>query len=123
MGYISCKIEGTPYGRAKRQGKVEAPAQWTEAIRKATGSLPKVKEACVMKITFLLPPDKFPTDFPCGPGLDNLLKRFLGALNETIFSEAPGKDSCVVALNAMKTRVEGDARPGALLEVMPVSLA
>lgn len=76
-----------------------------------------------MKVTFLLPPDKFPKDFPYGPDLDNLLKRFMDALNETIFSETQGKDSCVVMLTVMKTRAASNQEAGAHLEILPVSVA
>ena len=75
-----------------------------------------------MKVTFLLPPDKFPTDFPYGSDLDNLLKRFLDALNETIFSESKGKDSCIVSMHVTKTRVNSNDEAGALLEILPVNV-
>ncbi len=81
MTYICQKIKGIPYGKYKRRGKVNAPLEWTQKIKDQTKDLPKVKEACVLKITFLLPPDKFPKDFPYGPDLDNLLKRFLDPSN------------------------------------------
>jgi hypothetical protein len=49
-----------------------------------------------------------------------LNKRFFDALNHTIFSEAKGKDSCVVAVEAMKVIVEDDSEAGAALEVLPI---
>jgi len=84
--------------------------------------LPKVQNACFLKITFLLPPDKFPPNFPYGPDLDNLLKRFLDALNQTVFSETPGKDSCVVSLQVMKTKVDDESMAGAHIEILPMRL-
>jgi len=122
MTYICQKIKGVPYSKKKSRGRIDAPAEWTQKIIDQTKDLPKVKEACVLNITFLLPPDKFPTDFPYGPVLDNLLKGFLNVLNETIFSGAPGKASCIVSLNVMKTKVESESMAGALLEVLPVSI-
>ncbi|MHC4185011.1 MAG: RusA family crossover junction endodeoxyribonuclease [Planctomycetota bacterium] len=122
MRYICEKINGVPYSKAKRRGKVDAPEKWTQAIKEQTNNLPKVKHACVLRITFLLPPDKFPADFPYGPDLDNLLKRLLDALNHTIFSETDGKDSCIISLSVMKTKVESEREAGALLEVLPVML-
>lgn len=122
MSYISIFIKGTPYGKAKRRGDIEAPDRWTETVKNQTLSLPKVKEACIMKVTFLLPSDKFPTDFPYGPDLDNLLKRFLDALNETIFSEAPGTDSCIISMNVTKTKINKTEEAGAYLEILPVSI-
>lgn len=65
-----------------------------------------------------MPPDKFPSDHPYGSDLDNLLKRFFDALNETIFSDVPGKDGCVVSLEVTKTKVAGYAEAGADLEVI-----
>jgi len=76
----------------------------------------------VLKATFLLPPDKFPTDLPYGLDLDNLLKLFLDALNETIFSEAKGKDSCVISMTVMKTMVPSNKEAGVHLEILPVKL-
>jgi len=42
-------------------------------------------------VTFLLPANKYPTDFPYGNDLDNLCKRLFDALSKTIFSDARGK--------------------------------
>ena len=123
MSYFNHLIRGVPYSRNKTRGNTAAPEAWSEQIRSQTRELPKVKEACAMKVTFLLPPDKFPKDFPYGPDLDNLLKRFMDALNDTIFSETQGKDSCVVMLTVMKTRAPSNQEAGAHLEILPVSVA
>jgi Holliday junction resolvase RusA-like endonuclease len=123
MKHIHTKISGIPYGQRKVGGRINAPQQWTDQIIKQTKDLRKIKEACILKVTFLLPPDKFPTDFPYGPDLDNLLKRFMDALNETIFKNTQGGDSCVISLNIMKTRVESQEEAGAILEVLPVTIA
>jgi Holliday junction resolvase RusA-like endonuclease len=122
MSYISVKIDGVPYSKSKKRGKVDAPAEWTKKVIEQTEHLGKIKEACVLKITFLLPASKFPPDFPYGPDLDNLLKRFLDALGETVFSETPGQDSCVVSLHVMKTKVDDESKAGAHIEILPVSL-
>jgi Holliday junction resolvase RusA-like endonuclease len=122
MNYISIFIKGIPYGKSKTRGDIEAPSRWSEAVKMQTEKLPKVKEACILKVTFLLPADKFPTDFRYGPDLDNLLKRFLDALNETIFSEAPGKDSCIISMNVTKVKVSNTEDAGVQLEVLPVSV-
>lgn len=123
MSYISVLIRGVPYSQMKSRGDKEAPRRWSDAIVEQTRGLPCVMDACLVKITFLLPPDKFPSDFPYGPDLDNLLKRFMDALNETVFCEARGEDSCIVSMTVMKTRVASREEAGAHLEVMPVSLA
>ena len=123
MSYINQHIKGVPYCRNKSRGNKGAADVWSEQVKLQTAGLPRVKHACSVKVTFLLPPDKFPSDFPYGPDLDNLLKRFMDALNHTIFSETHGGDSCVVMLNVMKTKVAVAADAGAHLEVLPVSLA
>jgi Holliday junction resolvase RusA-like endonuclease len=112
-----------PYSRNKSRGDIGAAGRWSEQVKEQTKTLPRVKEACAMKVTFLLPPNKFPADFPHGPDLDNLLKRFMDALNETVFSETQGKDSCVVILTVMKTKVPSDAQAGVHLEILPVSVS
>lgn len=120
--YLSGKISGIPYSKVKARGNLAAAEQWSEAIRRQTRDLPTVKEPCILKITFLLPADKFPSDLPYGPDLDNLTKRFLDALNKTVFGETQGKDSCVVALDVMKTKVESREDAGAVFEILPVSI-
>ncbi|GIX36596.1 MAG: hypothetical protein KatS3mg126_2375 [Lysobacteraceae bacterium] len=123
VSYINCFIRGVPYSRNKSRGKIGAADEWSVQVREQTASLPRVKEACTLKVTFLLPPDKFPTDFPYGPDLDNLLKRFMDALNHTIFSDTHGGDSCVIMLTVMKTKVASSEDSGVHLEVLPVSVA
>jgi Holliday junction resolvase RusA-like endonuclease len=49
--------------------------------------------------------------------LDNLLKRFFDALQETVFSEVPGRDGCVVEIRTRKVRVDSEAKAGADLEI------
>ncbi len=72
-----------------------------------------------MRVTFLLPENKFPKDFPYGPDLDNLLKRLFDGLGQTVFSETPGGDSCIISLSAMKTKVASEAEAGAVVEILP----
>ena len=122
MRHIITRIAGIPYGKSKTRGNTLAPKVWTRAVIDQTKTLPKVKETCIVKITFLLPQDKFPSDLPYGPDLDNLTKRFFDALNHTIFSETQGKDSCVIEVSVMKTRVESEEEAGAMLEVLPIKL-
>lgn len=115
-------IQGIPYARHKRRGDIEAPKRWTDAVKRETEELPKVVNACLLKLTFCLPPDKFPADLPYGPDLDNLTKRTLDALECTVFKDARGHDSCVVALIAMKTKVSGPHEAGLHLEILPVTV-
>lgn len=122
MTYINHLIRGVPYTQDKVVGNLQAPKDWSHQIKMETQGLPRVREACALKVTFLLPPDKYPKDYPYGPDLDNLLKRLLDGLNKTIFSEAHGHDSCVVLLHVMKTKVASYAESGAHIEVLPVSV-
>lgn len=117
MKATTIKISGIPYGKNKVRGDVEAPKRWSAAIIEQTRHLSKIREACIMDVIFYLPNNKFPKDLPYGSDLDNLLKRFLDALNETIFSEIEGKDSCVIELKAKKVLVSSDDKAGALLQV------
>jgi Holliday junction resolvase RusA-like endonuclease len=103
----SAFIEGIPYCRFKTRGNTEGRRTWTEKVRKTTMNLPKIKGPCCAEIEFCLPRDKYPNDYPSGPDLDNLLKPLLDALNTTVLSEAPGKDSCIVRLSATKNKVSG----------------
>ena len=119
MSYICHMIKGVPYCRNKTRGDTNAPARWTESVAEQTKDLPKITSPCLMKVTFFLPANKFPSDLPHGPDLDNLLKRFMDALKKTVFSEAEGCDSCVVAITATKTKVGSDSEAGAHLEILP----
>ena len=82
-------VGGIPYARHKRRRDIEAPKRWTDAVIRQTEDLPKVVNACLLKLTFCLPPDKFPADLPYGSDLDNLTKRTLDALQRTVFRASP----------------------------------
>ncbi|VAX23598.1 hypothetical protein MNBD_NITROSPINAE04-2754 [hydrothermal vent metagenome] len=118
---IEGKIVGIPYAKTKTLGDTSAPKKWTDAVIKQTENLPKIEKSCSMKITFFLPSDKYPSDYPYGPDLDNLLKRFLDALNKTILREAPGKDSCIVKLEAEKKMEKEKEKCGAEFELIPLA--
>lgn len=120
--YINHFVLGVPYGKTKRRGDKQAPLRWTGAVRRQTQHLPCVQDACLLKVTFFLPPDKYPEDLPYGPDLDNLLKRFLDALNATVFRGSVGHDSCVLSLLVMKTKVSSPRKAGVHFEVLPVSV-
>jgi Holliday junction resolvase RusA-like endonuclease len=53
--------------------------------------------------------------------LDNLLKRFFDALEKTVFKSVPGRDGCVIELEAQKRRVGSDAEAGADVEIEPIT--
>jgi Holliday junction resolvase RusA-like endonuclease len=114
-------IAGVPYAQLKSRGRVEAPREWSEAIRKQTAHLEPVSGPCRLMVVFRLPPSKFPSDHPYGMDLDNLLKRLLDALQETVFRAVPGRDGCVIELKARKERVGSDAEAGAELNIQSLS--
>ncbi|HDR06436.1 MAG TPA: RusA family crossover junction endodeoxyribonuclease, partial [Candidatus Coatesbacteria bacterium] len=110
-------IEGVPYGQEKKRGNTTGLKEWSKAIREQTGDMSKVSVTCKLEVEFVLPEDKFPTDYPYGPDLDNLLKRFLDALNATIFESVKGKDSCVVSLSATKRKACKGEKTGARFRI------
>ncbi len=106
-------IEGVPYGQSKVKGDVNAPARWTQTVKQATINLPKVEGPCFMIVVFVLPENKYPSDLPYGPDLDNLMKRLFDALNHTILSKVPGKDSSIIQLIVSKRKVLPNESTGA----------
>lgn len=84
-----------------------------QEIIEPTSHLPKVSGLVRLDVEFILPADKFPADLPCGPDLDNLLKRLLDGLWKTIFSDVNDGDSSVVDLHVSKCRVRYAEDPGA----------
>jgi hypothetical protein len=70
----------------------------------------------------MLPRAHIPKDYPFGTDLDNLNKRFLDGLCKTVFSETPGKDSCVVAMESIKIIVETKEEAGAHIEILPIRM-
>jgi len=117
------KVRGVPYPHLKATGNVEGRLKWTEAIVAKTKSLPKVKGPCLVRVTFRLSREKFHEVSPYGADLDNLLKRFFDALAQTVFSEAPGKDACVVAVEAAKVRVVNSNESGVDGEIIELATA
>jgi Holliday junction resolvase RusA-like endonuclease len=111
------RINGTPYGQLKSRGRKDGCAEWTRAVVEQTRELDRVSGACTVDVTFFLPADKYPLDHPFGSDLDNLLKRFFDALQQTVLADAPGKDGCVVELAARKRKASSAEPPGALLTI------
>jgi len=66
-----------------------------------------------MTVAFVLPEDKYPLDHPYGPDLDNLMKRLLDALKDTVFSEVAGRDGSVVQLVVSKRKAMQNEPTGA----------
>jgi Holliday junction resolvase RusA-like endonuclease len=119
---VSVIVKGVPYARSKTKGRLAAPAEWTDAVVTQTGHLAPFSEACELDVEFILPTDKFPSDFPHGMDLDNLLKRLLDALERTIFREAPGGDSIVTILSARKRKANLDEETGVRIRLRRANL-
>lgn len=111
------RITGIPYSRNKVHGNLDGPAAWTNAVSEQTKHIPPIKGPCVLKVRFFLPRANAPQDCPFGNDLDNLLKRFFDALNETVFRDVTGHDSCVVSVTASKVLVDRPEDAGAEFEV------
>jgi Holliday junction resolvase RusA-like endonuclease len=114
---IEKMIVGIPYSQNKVKGDIGGCARWSQVIIDSTKSLPKLKPPYRIDITFILPGSKYPKDHPYGSDLDNLTKRLFDALNNTIFSEAPGKDGSVIKMIVSKRKAVKDKPTGALIIV------
>jgi Holliday junction resolvase RusA-like endonuclease len=114
-------IPGTPYARTKSKGRLGAPKAWTQTVIEQTSHLPQIPGACELDVVFILPADKFPSDLPFGMDLDNLLKRLMDALGQTVLRDAPGRDSAVMALHARKRRAQPGETPGAAISFRPLA--
>ncbi|MEJ5991963.1 RusA family crossover junction endodeoxyribonuclease [Ramlibacter sp. PS3R-8] len=112
-------IKGEAFGKPYMGKRPDAPRAWIESICSSTKSWPIVVDACLLRVTFLLPPSKFSNSKFLGPDLDNLMKLFLDALKNTVFRD-PSDDSFVVPMEVAKTRVESDDNAGAMLEIVPL---
>jgi Holliday junction resolvase RusA-like endonuclease len=118
MSQIKFRIAGVPYPKRKNASGKEGLRVWTKCVVENSASLPRVTGPCSLRVTFFLPPDKFPTDFPFGSDLDNLLKPFLDALQETVFSKVTNGDSCIMELNASKVKVDAIENCGVSCEIV-----
>jgi|SRR3989339_371772 len=114
---INKTIQGVPYSRGKKRGYVQGVKEWRNQVRKQSRCWVKVTEECRAEIIFYLPKDKYPEDLPYGSDLDNLLKVFFDALNETVFKNVAGKDSCIKELVAKKQRVSTRDKAGAKVTI------
>jgi len=115
------RVRGVPFPHLKATGNVEGKKVWTAAIVKATAGLRKVNGPCLVRVTFKLSREKFHDANPYGTDLDNLLKRFFDALSQTVFSDAPGRDACVVAVEAAKALVLNPSESGVDGEIIELA--
>ena len=115
------RVRGIPYPHLKSTGNVQGCADWTDKIVERTAGLKKIVGPCLLRVTFRLPQGKFNETNPFGTDLDNLLKRLLDALSQTVFSDAPGKDACVVSLEATKVLALNPNESGIDGEIIPMA--
>src|SRR5207253_655138 len=73
--------------------------------------------SCVLRLVFILPSDKCPTDHPYGNDLDNLLKRFCDALQVTVLRDTPGRDGAIIRVEAEKIMASPVEPPGVDFEL------
>jgi Holliday junction resolvase RusA-like endonuclease len=118
---LRIRVRGIPYPQVKATGNVAGLAEWTAAIVEKTERLEKIKGPCLVRVTFRLPREKFHNGNPFGNDIDNLLKRLLDALSKTVFSDVPGKDACVVSVEATKVLVMNPSEAGVDGEIIEVS--
>jgi Holliday junction resolvase RusA-like endonuclease len=116
------RVRGIPYPQTKSTGNVKACDVWSEKIVEKTAGLKKVTGPCLLRVTFKLPKVKFNETNPFGTDIDNLVKRLLDALSRTVFSQAPGKDACVVSLDATKVVALNPSEAGVDGEIIPISV-
>jgi Holliday junction resolvase RusA-like endonuclease len=110
---VSRFIRGTPYSRSKTTGRLSGPDEWSATVKEQTHRLRPIKGPCRLEVSFILPADRFPFVHSCGNDLDNLLKRLLDALAESVLREAPGRDAAIVQLSAEKRKALKNEPTGA----------
>ncbi len=116
---IKTFIRGDPYVKKKTRGRIQGPKEWLEAVKSQTGNLGQISEPCELEVEFVLWPGSSPTDHPCGPDLDNLLKNLMDGLNDTVLKNAPGGDGAIIRLTATKRTRRNDEPTGAKIVIRP----
>ena len=113
MKHIVCRVRGSPYSRSRKAGS----QSWAQTVVEQTQHLPPVTGPCLLRITFQLPPDKYNDQSPYGPDIDNLVKKFVDTLKQTVLADAPGSDGCIIGLEAFKIPVSDEAEAGYVVAV------
>ncbi len=111
-------ISGASASRFKVKGDKKSVKNWrNNVIEQTKDGIGIINKECRMKVIFKFHSSRYPTDFPYGPDLDNHIKNLWDGLNETIFKNAPGHDSCVKILHASKHKVEKEKEAGVKIEI------
>ncbi len=96
-------IGGIAYPKPVSGNRAIEAEKWSKKLVENTINFRKVDGPCSLKVVFYLPPDRFEIGSPYGTDIDNLVKRLLDALNETVLSDVPGKDGCIMNIEAEKS--------------------
>lgn len=111
-------IVGFPVSKFKVNGDKNKIKEWKAAvIRQTQDSIGLLKGECKMKIVFKFHSSQYPLDLPYGPDLDNCTKSLWDALNETLFLNTKGHDSCVKQLDVSKYKYSEENKCGAVIKI------
>lgn len=113
-------IVGFAYPKHKSGGAVVEAEKWSQNIIEKTKELPKVNSPCSIKVDYYIAPERFTMGSPYGPDLDNLTKRLLDALKQTILSDAEGEDGCVMDLRISKRVAKPGEQQGVRITTEPI---
>lgn len=116
----SAFIKHEPFSKTYMGRRPQAPLAYDQAIVATTQDWPLVTRECQFRATFVLGPSKFTDPEFLGPDLDNLLKRLLDDLKQTVFRRPDSDDSFIVSLEATKTKVDNDEDMGVFIEIIPL---
>ena len=112
-------VQHVPFGKPYRGKRPSDALAYDKEIAKMTSSWPKVTNACQLKVTFVLPANKFADGKFLGPDIDNLMKRLLDNLKATVFGP-PSDDSFVVSMEVTKTKVSSEVDAGVHIAIIPL---
>lgn len=114
-------IKGIPTGRFKNRGNTSLVKNWrSKIIQETQDGIGKVKNECKMKVVFKFDTLQYPKDFPYGPDLDNQIKNLWDGLNETVFKNVPGHDSCVRILHVSKYPAKNENDTGVIIKISDI---
>ena len=115
--YLEFFVEGIPYPKDKASGNKQAPIEWTKSIIETTKNIPALTGPSCFEIDFFIPIEKYTLKDVYGPDLDNLVKRLLDGLSETLFSGLETKDGSIIHLKVNKKPAIGDQKAGAKVRI------
>ena len=111
---LEVTVKGSPVAWRKRP-KGGTYDTWVNQLLAALREQPLVQPYYDVRLEFTLGPKAFDVlnlENPNAADLDNLCKVVLDALKGTVFRTAPGGDSAVLRLSAVKMKVPSDEGAG-----------